>query len=95
MSRRKKDWDKVLSYAANIAKDMRNPNKGGNQHLSWGIAQKKAWKDPRVLKRKAEYHIKYNHPKTKISGNSKNNKKPSSGTKKRPRGRPRKKPISK
>ena len=59
MSNKKNDWDRVMKYAAGVAKDIRNPNKGGNPHLTWGSAQKKAWQDPRVVKRKAEYHIKH------------------------------------
>lgn len=87
MSAKDKAWSKVMKYAAVIAREKRDPKKG-NQHISWREAQKRAWKDPRVIKRKAEYHIKYSKKTTTKSTTSKKTSKRTTAPGKRPRGRP-------
>jgi hypothetical protein len=82
MSAKDKAWSNVMKYAATIAREKRG-SKTGNPHLSWRDAQKRAWTDPRVIKRQAEYHIKYDK---KTGGKRTTPKKSTTG--KKPRGRP-------
>ena len=51
MSKKTTEWQKVFKYAVVIAKEKCAKNK----NLTYQDAMKKAWKDPRVLKKKSEY----------------------------------------